>query len=51
MAKKAAKMTDTLEMLKPYLERALHDEEFRKDPKDALGAARELYGRCPSRTA
>ena len=44
MAKKAAKMTDTLEMLKPYLERALHDEEFRKDLKDALGAARELYG-------
>ena len=29
MAKKAAKMTDTLEMLKPYLERALRDEEFR----------------------
>ena len=44
MAKKAARMTDTLEMLKPYLERALHDEEFRKDLKDALGAARELYG-------
>jgi hypothetical protein len=44
MAKKAAKVTDTLETLKPYLERALHDEEFRKDLKDALGAARELYG-------
>jgi hypothetical protein len=44
MAKKAAKMTDTLEMLKPYLERALRDEEFRNDLKDALGAARELYG-------
>jgi hypothetical protein len=44
MAKKAAKMTDTLEMVKPYLERALKDEEFRKDLKDALGAARELYG-------
>ena len=44
MAKKAAKMTDTLELVKPYLERALTDEEFRNDLKDALGAARELYG-------
>jgi len=44
MAKKAAKMTDTLERVKPYLERALKDEDFRKDLKDALGAARELYG-------
>ena len=44
MAKKAAKMTDTFEVVKPYLERALRDEEFRKDLKDALGAARELYG-------
>ena len=44
MAKKAAKVTDTLELLKPYLERALRDEEFRNDLKDALGAARELYG-------
>jgi len=41
MAKKAAKMTDTLELVKPYLERALKDEDFRKDLKDALGAARE----------
>jgi hypothetical protein len=44
MAKKAAKMTDTIELLKPYLERALRDEEFRQDLKDALVAARELYG-------
>ncbi len=44
MAKKAAKMTDTFEMVKPYLERALRDEEFRQDLKDAFGAARELYG-------
>jgi hypothetical protein len=45
MAKKqAAKITDTLDMLRPYLERALKDEDFRKDLKDALGAARELYG-------
>ena len=37
-------MADTIEMVKPYLERALTDEEFRKDLKDALQAARELYG-------
>ena len=45
MAKKqAAKLTDTLDTVKPYLERALTDEEFRNDLKDALKAARELYG-------
>ncbi len=45
MAKKqAAKVTDTLDTLRPYLERALRDDEFRKDLKDALTAARELYG-------
>jgi hypothetical protein len=44
MAKKAAKVADTIEMLRPYLERALKDEEFRNDLKDALVAARELYG-------
>jgi hypothetical protein len=42
--KKAAMMTDTFETVKPYLERALHDEEFRQDLRDALKAARELYG-------
>jgi len=32
MAKKqAAKMTDTFETIKPYLERALKDDEFRQD--------------------
>ena len=45
MAKKrAATMADTFETVKPYLERALRDEEFRNDLKDALKAARELYG-------
>jgi len=45
MAKKqAAKITDTIDMLRPYLERALKDEDFRNDLKDALSAARELYG-------
>ena len=46
MAKKEqpAKLGDTVEMLKPYLERALHDEEFRNDLKDAMVAAKALYG-------
>ena len=46
MAKKkaATTMADTIETVKPYLERALRDEEFRTDLKDALAAARELYG-------
>lgn len=44
MAKKTEKLGDTVESLRPYLERALRDDEFRKDLKDALGAAREIYG-------
>jgi hypothetical protein len=46
MAKKkaATTMSDTIETVKPYLERALTDEDFRNDLKDALAAARELYG-------
>ena len=46
MAKKkaATTMADTIDTVKPYLERALRDEEFRNDLKDALAAARELYG-------
>jgi hypothetical protein len=45
MAKKrAATLADTFDTVKPYLERALRDEEFRNDLKDALKAARELYG-------
>jgi hypothetical protein len=44
MAKKTPRVADTIEMVRPYLERALKDEEFRKDLKDALVAARELYG-------
>jgi hypothetical protein len=45
MAKKQpARFTDTIETLKPYVDRALTDPEFRNDLKDALEAARELYG-------
>lgn len=45
MAKKRTeKLGDTVDTLRPYLERALTDEEFRRDLKDALGEARKLYG-------
>lgn len=46
MAKTKSEKTGdtTLDTLKPYLERALRDPEFRADLKDAILAARELYG-------
>lgn len=44
MAKKQKRFGDTLETLRPYLERAITDPEFRDDLKDALETARELYG-------
>jgi hypothetical protein len=45
MAKKQpARFSETIEAVKPYLDRALTDPEFRDDLKDALEAARELYG-------
>lgn len=37
---KVAEMADTA---KPYVERALHDEELRDHVKQAYGAAREIY--------
>ena len=45
MAKKqSARFQDTIEIVRPYLDRALTDPEFRGDLRDALEAARELYG-------
>ncbi len=44
MAKKDIKLAPAVETLKPYLDRALNDPEFRADLKEALGAARQLYG-------
>jgi len=43
MAKKT-KGAATIDSIKPYVERALTDPEFRKDLRDALETARELYG-------
>ncbi len=44
MAKNETKLAPTVETLKPYLDRALNDKEFRDDLKEALAAARKLYG-------
>lgn len=45
MAKKQSKtVTATVETLKPYLDRALTDPDFRDDVKEALDAAKKLYG-------
>lgn len=44
MARKEAKTQATVETLKPYLDRALNDKEFRDDLKEALSAAKKLYG-------
>jgi hypothetical protein len=37
-------MTDTIDSVRPYVERALTDEDFRQDMRDALEAARSIYG-------
>lgn len=44
MAKKNAKVAPTVETLRPYLDRALNDKDFRDDLKEALSAAKKLYG-------
>ena len=44
MAKKDLKVAPTVETLKPYLDRALNDKDFREDLKEALSAAKKLYG-------
>ena len=45
MAKKRTEtIGDTVETLRPYVERALKDDQFRREVKDALGEARKLYG-------
>ena len=44
MVKKNVKVAPTVEALKPYLDRALNDKDFRDDLKEALSAAKKLYG-------
>ena len=45
MAKTALKVAPAVETLKPYLDRALNDKDFRDDLKEALAAARSSTGR------
>ena len=44
MAKMDVKVAPAGETLKPYLDRALNDKDFRDDLKEALVAAKKLYG-------
>jgi hypothetical protein len=44
MAKNSTKSAPSVETLKPYLDRALNDRQFRDDLKEALAAAKKLYG-------
>ncbi len=44
MAKTKDKVYDAAENVKPYVERAMHDEQLRKDVMSAFSTAKELYG-------
>jgi hypothetical protein len=45
MAKKPSeKLTDSVETLRPYVERALKDESVRKNLREAMAAAQDIYG-------
>ena len=44
MAKTNLKVAPAVETLKPYLDRALNDKDFRDDLKEAMSAAQKLYG-------
>ena len=43
MAKTRDRITDTAESVRPYVERAVKDEEVRENVKSALAAARGIY--------
>lgn len=43
MAKTKDKVYDTAGSVKPYVDRAMHDEKLRDDVMSAFGTARELY--------
>ena len=45
MAKRGSEIVSgTVDNLRPYLERAMKDEEFRENVRDALETARSIYG-------
>jgi hypothetical protein len=43
MAKTKDRLSDTADNIRPYVERAVKDEEIRKNVRDAFDAAREIY--------
>jgi prophage DNA circulation protein len=43
MAKTRDRITDTAENVRPYVERAVKDEEVRENVKSAIAAARNIY--------
>lgn len=43
MAKTKERITETADTMRPYVDRALHDEELRDNLKEAFAAAREVY--------
>jgi hypothetical protein len=43
MARTKDRFSDTADTVRPYVERAVKDEELRKNVRDAFDAAREVY--------
>ena len=43
MAKTRDRFSDTADSVRPYVERAVKDEELRRNVRDAFDAAREVY--------
>jgi hypothetical protein len=43
MAKTRDKLYDTADTVRPYVDRALHDDDLRDNLKEAFNAAREVY--------
>ena len=44
MAKTKDKLFDSADTVRPYVDRALHDEDLRDNLKEAFDAARHVYG-------
>ena len=43
MAKTKDRISDTADTMRPYVDRALHDEDLRDNLKEAFNAARDVY--------
>ena len=44
MAKTKDKLYDTADTMRPYVDRAMHDDALHDNLKEAFGAARDVYG-------